>query len=477
VADPTREQLRALRGQFAAHGQAHVFAFWDTLNDVQRSALFDQACVIGPDLEALLSGQAAAISGLSAPSPGRIEPAATVPLPEFGGDPAAFAAAEATGLEVLKSGRVGVFVVAGGQGSRLGFEGPKGAYPVGPVTERSLFEIQAQKIRGVSRRSGVRVPWYVMTSAATDSATRALFAESNYFGLPAEDVFIFSQAMVPACGLDGRLILERPDRIFESPNGHGGALLALASSGALDDMRARGIDRLFYYQVDNPLIEMADPVFLGFHESMGSEMSCKVIRKADPMEKVGIVADVEGVTCMVEYTELGDTERHMRDESGQLVHWAGNIAIHVFNTDFVRRVAERADALLPYHASAKIIPSVDENGAPVDGSEPNGYKLERFVFDALPAAARTCILEVRAREEFAPIKNRSGTDSPETARSALMTLYREWLTGMGLEPLDANARVEIDHALIDSAKEAAASGIKSLEDAGNAIRFATGMEA
>jgi UDP-N-acetylglucosamine/UDP-N-acetylgalactosamine diphosphorylase len=372
---------------------------------------------------------------------------------------------------------VGVFVVAGGQGTRLGFDRPKGAFPVGPVTSRSLFEIQAQKIRGLVRRLGAVVPWYVMTSPATDAETRALFDEAGCFGLDPADVMIFSQDVVPACDFAGRLILEAPHRIAESPNGHGGALLALQDAGALDDMARRGVDRIFYYQVDNPLVRIADPVFLGFHDLEGAQMSCKVIRKADPDEKVGVVATRDGRPGIVEYTELQDPERSLRDDSGALVYWAGSIAIHVLDTDFVRRVGTDAPRFLPYHASAKKIPTIDSDGRDVAPDEPNGYKLERFVFDALPAAERVCVLEVRPEEDFSPIKNAEGKDSPASARSDLDRQYRGWLAKAGVEvPADVSA-IEIDHAQIDSAAEATERGIDRLEDAGDVIRVATGMDA
>jgi len=465
-----------LRTAFEAQGQAHVFASWAALEDAGRQQLLVQTSRLAPGLATLLTAQQSAVEALSAPAPSDIQPSEAIALPEFGGDPAGFEAARRTGEALLEAGRVGVFVVAGGQGSRLGLDGPKGAFPVGPVTSRTLFELQAQKIRGLARSCGKTIPWYVMTSNTTDEATRALFEAESHFGLDPADVFIFQQDMVPACDLAGRLIVSEPGVIFENPNGHGGSLVALETSGALDDMAARGIDRIFYYQVDNPLVRMGDPVYLGFHEQANAEMSCKVIRKQDPLQKVGIVARVDGRPAMVEYTELSDDHRYARDADGQLEYWAGNIAIHVFNTDFVRRAASNADTLLPFHASAKAIPQVDDAGRPIEFEEPNGYKLERFVFDALPAAERVCVLEVRAHEEFSPIKNPDGTESPASARRELVAQYRDWLAKAGVEiPSDIDL-IEIDHSRIDSAEEAVALGLTSLGDAGDFVRVATGMD-
>jgi UDP-N-acetylglucosamine/UDP-N-acetylgalactosamine diphosphorylase len=323
---------------------------------------------------------------------------------------------------------------------------------------------------------GRGIPWYVMTSEATDLETRQLFETEHHFGLGRENIFIFSQGMLPAWDLEGRMLLENPGRISQSPDGHGGLFTAMRGSGALEDMGSRGIDRIFYYQVDNPLVRIGDPVYLGFHEETGAEMSCKVVRKRDPMEKVGVVASRNGKPAMIEYTEFADGQRFQRDEAGQLVYWAGNIAVHIFNLDFVDRIAQGSEGFLPLHASAKKITSLDRGGTPQLPSERNGYKLERFVFDALPQAKRICILEASAQEEFAPVKNAEGADSPATVRDRLTAQYGAWLEGTGIEmPLEVMA-IEIDHAVIDSADEAEACGFARLAEAGDVIRVTTGMD-
>jgi UDP-N-acetylglucosamine/UDP-N-acetylgalactosamine diphosphorylase len=463
-----------LRSHFAAHGQEHVFAFWDELDGLARKALAAQAARIAPELGDLIAARAAALVKDASESGPRILPIESIALPEHGGDSSRFKTARRRGEEILTAGRVAAFVVAGGQGSRLGFDAPKGAYPVGPITDRSLFAIQAQKIRGLIRRIGRVVPWYIMTSEATDAATREIFEAEDYFGLPRADVWIFPQAMVPAFDFEGRLILETPQRIFESPDGHGGSLTALDSSGALDDMERRGIDTIFYYQVDNPLVKIADPVYLGFHEECAAEMSCKVARKVDPMEKVGIVARVDKKVGIVEYTELDDERRYARDAEGELFYWAGNMAVHLLNTSFVRRVAQQALQLLPYHASAKKIPTVDAEARPVAPAEPNGHKLERFVFDALSSASEVCVLEASVKSEFSPIKNAKGNDSPESCRRDLTAQYRDWLESAGIDlPADVE-RIEVDHSIIDGPEDAAKAAFRNLADASDVILVASG---
>jgi UDP-N-acetylglucosamine/UDP-N-acetylgalactosamine diphosphorylase len=354
-------------------------------------------------------------------------------------------------------------VVAGGQGTRLGFEGPKGMFPLGPVTGRTLFELQAQKLRAARRRYGAAIPWFVMTSPATDQPTRSFFGEHDWLGLPEADVFFLCQAMAPALDFDGRLLLESPGRIAESPNGHGGAFGALAESGALDEMARRGITTISYYQVDNPLAPLVDPVFLGLHALEGAEMSAKVVCKIDPMEKVGVVARVDGRVGVVEYTEIDDEHRHLRDAAGELVYWAGSIAVHALEVDFARRVAADAEHRLPYHASAKKIPCIDGKGLAVKPVEPNGYKLERFLFDALPAASRVAILEVERRDEYAPVKNAEGGDSPDTARRALDALTRRWLAAAGIE-VPPDRWVELDHARIDCEADVGPSADEAARD-------------
>jgi UDP-N-acetylglucosamine/UDP-N-acetylgalactosamine diphosphorylase len=460
--------------RFRNHGQERVFRFWDDLDAAQRQRLLDQAAAV--DLAALKRAHEAN-SGNTGARPPKLEPVPVVRLPAHGGDAAAFDRAFETGSQALADGRVAVLVVAGGQATRLGFDQPKGGYPVGPVTERTLFEQQAQKIRGLRRRYGRPLPWYVMTSDATDAATRALFEQNDCFGLPAEDVIFFRQGMVQSLDFEGHLMLEHPDRIFENPNGHGGSLTALLSSGSLDDMERRGIDTVFYYQVDNPLIQIADPAYLGFHLEAEAEMSCKVVRKRDAMEKVGVVARADGKVGVIEYTEIDDEHRFATDDDGELVFWAGSVAIHVFSTAFIRRVAESADELLPYHASAKRIPTIDDDGQPALPAEPNGHKLERFVFDALAAARSVCVVEADRKLEYSPIKNAEGADSPTSARRDLIAVYRSWLEAAGIElPKDGTA-IEIDHSRVDSPEDARQLGIRRCDEAGDAIRVQAGESA
>lgn len=464
--------FRELQARLDEFDQGHVLRFWDRLAPEAREQLAAQAASL--DLARLLRGFRA--TQQIAQEPAKLAPPEVEALPEFGGSAARRAEARARGEALLREGRVALMVVAGGQGSRLGFPGPKGLYPLGPVTGRTLFALQAQRIRRLRERTGAAIPWYVMTSEATDDATRSAFADANYFGLPQRDVFFLRQGMVTSFDFAGKLILERPDRIFVNPDGHGGSLTALLGSGALDDMERRGITTIFYYQVDNPMIEIGDPVLLGFHAQAGAEFSCKSLRKREPGEKMGVFARIEGRIGVVEYTEITPEQRDARDSAGRLLFDAGNLAVHAFDVGFVRDVAADADRWLPWHASEKKIPTVDADGAPVEPAQPNGLKLERFVFDALRAADTVCIVEA-ARDEYGPVKNASGNDSPQSSRQALSSRYRRWIEAAGLSAPGPAQQIEIDEARIGGPEDLRALGVASIEHAPESIQTRLGDDA
>ncbi len=338
----------------------------------------------------------------------------------------------ARGEESLQRGEIAALVVAGGQGSRLGFEKPKGMFPIGPVSKASLFQIHAEKILAISRRSKKAIPFLVMTSPATDAETREYFEEQKYFGLDREQVFFFQQGTMPAVTAEsGCLLLEAPGKLFLSPNGHGGTLTALGESGLLEKLRARGIRHIFYFQVDNPLVKICETGFIGRHVLSDSEASSKVVFKDKPEEKVGILAAVDGRCGIIEYTFLPKEMAEEREADGTLRYRAGNPAIHVFSVAFLERVIHARG--LPYHIAQKAVKHFDPvTHAAVDpGKTPNALKFERFIFDALPLAERWLAVEASRAEEFSPVKNASGNDSPDTSRAAQVALHTRWLSEAG----------------------------------------------
>ncbi len=408
-----------LRSGLAAHGQEGLLRFWDDLDDAGRERLERDLRSLDLDLvdrlvETLVHG--------------RDEPLDTDGLEPVEPDPAPTPEAVAEGEDALARGALAVVIVAGGQGTRLGFDGPKGCYPIGPVTDRSLFEIHCEKVAALGRRYGRTPPLYVMTSDDNHAATEGFFAEHGRFGL--EHVRLFRQGTMPAVDADsGRVLLAAPDRVALSPDGHGGTLRALRRSGCLDDMRERGIETIFYLQVDNPLVAVGDPGFVGAHRLAGAEVSSKVVRKTDPAEKVGVVAARDGRQLVIEYSDLPDGLAEQRRPDGRLAYAAGSIALHVFAREFVERVAATAE--LPYHRARKLVPYVDDRGNPIEPVVPNAIKFEQFIFDTLPLARRSLVLETSRAGEFEPLKNAEGPSSPETVRRRLSDAAADLLEAAG----------------------------------------------
>jgi UDP-N-acetylglucosamine/UDP-N-acetylgalactosamine diphosphorylase len=434
------------------HGQDHLLAFWDRLDDPQRQALAAQIRAIDFALIARLYRD----RGAAAPVLGEVHSPPAVRLDPAGRSWSCEAAVQA-GREELAAGRVGVILVAGGQGTRLGFDHPKGMYAIGPVSDRTLFQIHVEKILAAGRRYGVRIPLYLMTSPATHEETLDFFARHGRFGLPEEDLTIFCQGTMPATdAATGKVLLQQPDRVFVGPDGHGGMLAALNRSGALAEIQRRGIAHLFYFQVDNPLVDIAGAEFLGYHRLSGSEMTTQVIAKREPLEKVGNVVQVDGRVQIIEYSDLPDELAHRRLSDGNLEIWAGSIGVHAFSVEFLARMATRDDSL-PFHYAHKKVPYVDPSGKSIQPPQPNAIKFERFIFDLLPAAAQAIVVEVDPRRAFAPLKNAPGaaTDSPEWVRRQMSDLYTVWLEAAGAEVLP-DVMVEISPLYALDAVELAA---------------------
>jgi UDP-N-acetylglucosamine/UDP-N-acetylgalactosamine diphosphorylase len=415
-----------LRETATRAGQGHLFAHADRLPPPVRGRLVEQIARVDFDLvqhHAALLRQ----GGSSSHAP-RIEPTDVFPLRRDASQRELASRAIQAGRDELARGAVGYLLVAGGQASRLGYDGPKGAYRIGPVSDWSLFEFHARRLRAAAANFGAATPWYVMTSLGNERATRSFFQEHAFFGLDPRDVFFFSQAMVPALDEQGRVLLAGEGELFLAPNGHGGSLAAFAASGALADARRRGVKHLSYFQVDNPLAPPADPLFLGLHTLADASMSSKVVSKRNAAEKVGVLGRVDGKLTCIEYSDLPAELREARDGRGELRFGAGNIAIHVLDVEFVEQL-NRGGLRLPWHVARKNV-QVWEDGRVV--SKP-GAKFETFVFDALELAPRSVTLEVERAREFSPVKNATGEDSPATTRSDLCRLHSAWVRAAGLE--------------------------------------------
>ena len=357
------------------------------------------------------------------------------------------------GEVLIAAGKVACFTVAGGQGSRLGYDGPKGCYPTSCVTNKSLFEMFAQTIYANQRKYNAIIPWYIMTSPLNHEQTIAFFDEHNHFGLDPAAIKFFQQGVMPSFdAATGDILLSDPAHLATNPDGHGGAYKALHKSGALEDMIARGIEQLSYFQIDNPNAKVIDPVFIGLHafspESSG-EFSSKMVAKAHAHEKVGVFCRVGETLSVVEYSDLPQELAEMTNDENELMFNAGSVAIHVISVSFINKITTDPNYALPFHRAVKKVPYFDpKTGKHVDPSEPNAIKLEQFVFDAIALTDRSIVLETDRVEEFAPVKNATGADSIETSKQLQSQRAANWLSSAGVAiPINddgsVNAAIEL----------------------------------
>jgi UDP-N-acetylglucosamine/UDP-N-acetylgalactosamine diphosphorylase len=431
------ETFTALR----AIGQEHLLKFYDQLPPERQSDLLSQIHALDlATLPRLIDRYVKNPEKFTPPT--NLRPVNSYPLdasnPRKPWDRAKY---QRVGEELLKAGKVAAFVVAGGQGSRLGYDGPKGCYTCGPVTHRSLFEMFAANLVGAKKRYGRDVPWYIMTSPLNHRATVGFFEDHHFFGLERSNVLFFQQGVMPSLDMKtGKVLLSRPDEVATNPDGHGGAIAALKKSGAIDDMKRRGVEHLSYFQVDNPLVRVLDPVFLGLHAAApdsSGEMSSKMVAKASPEEKVGVFATVSrggrDVVDVVEYSDFPPALAKERGPDGVLAYNAGSIAVHIIGVAFLEKLANDPSFELPFHRAEKKVACVDlANGEVIQPQVNNAVKLEKFVFDALPLCKASIVVET-SREEFAPIKNATGVDSPESCQQLQTLRATRWLELAGVK--------------------------------------------
>jgi UDP-N-acetylglucosamine/UDP-N-acetylgalactosamine diphosphorylase len=444
---PNVPDKEALLARLRRAGQEHLLAFWDRLDETQRKNLAGQIAQIDWNLLAKLRGRrSASASDDKAHFAALAARAVSPPAIRLSGQgPFSRQQAIDRGQAALRAGEVGMILVAGGLGTRLGFDQPKGMFEIGPLSKRCLFAILIDQLLAVARRHAVSIPLYLMTSPATDAATREFFWAQGSFGLTASELRFFCQATMWALDDGGeKILLEAPDSLFLGPDGHGGMLQALVRSGCLADARARGIKYLFYGQVDNPLLSVCDPYLIGCHILSRSQMTTQAAQKRDPLERVGNVVSIDGRVHIIEYSDLPEQAARQTNPDGSLKLWAGNLAVHIFDVDFLEVAAADPDAL-PFHTAHKKVPCLDAAGNPVEPARPNAIRFERFIFDLLPRAENALVVEADPAEAFAPVKNADGekTDTPQAAQAAMIALHRRWLKEAGMQIADTVA-VEIN---------------------------------
>jgi UDP-N-acetylglucosamine/UDP-N-acetylgalactosamine diphosphorylase len=432
-----------------SRGQRHVLHWWDQLDAKERGSLLaDLESISWDTVDPLIASHVHAKPVLSVPK-NLLPPDAFCQLPQPGQE-SLYEKAQQRGRELIGGGKVAAFTVAGGQGTRLGYDGPKGAVVVTPVGGRTLFQIFGDTVKAASDKYGVSIPWYVMTSPVNHDQTVEYFSDHGFFGLPESDVQLFQQGMLPVFDFEGHLLMESKSRLAFAPDGHGGSLKALSASGALTDMKKRGIKIISYFQVDNPLVKPFDPLFIGLHAETGSEMSTKVAAKADDVEKVGNVCIGDGKLTVIEYTDFPVELARQKNADGTRKFDCGDLAMHLLNVAFVDRITDKT-LRIPFRRAEKRAPTIDEDGEKVTPENPNAVKLEMLVFDVLDQALNPLVLVVDRTEEFSPVKNASGVDSLQTAQRDQTLKACRWLAEAGVSiPRRADDQPDVKLAIAPS---------------------------
>ncbi|XP_043198733.1 UDP-N-acetylhexosamine pyrophosphorylase-like isoform X3 [Amphibalanus amphitrite] len=442
--------VERLRADLKEAGQEHLLQFWPSLEPEQRQALYED--ITSMDLQEVNAFYRRTLDEAEDQEKldDRLKP---VPAEVFGSVVRSSAeqleAYRRTGLEAVSRGEVGVLLLAGGQGTRLGVSYPKGMYNVGLPSSKTLYQLQSEGVRRlqqlageVTGRAGGTVTWYVMTSESTKEPTVRFFEQHEYFGLSADDLVFFEQGTLPCFGFDGKIILESPSRVARAPDGNGGLYRALERENMLRDMERRGVKYLHVYCVDNILVKMADPVFMGYCISRGADCGAKVVEKAFPTEAVGVVCQVDDHYQVVEYSEITLKTAQKRSADGRLAFSAGSICNHFFTLDFLKYVVSEHESELLHHVAKKKIPHVDSDGQTQKPDKPNGIKLEKFVFDVFQFSKNFAVWEVLREDEFSPLKNADGAekDTPTTARLALCSLHQRYVLAAGGQFVDDDGR-------------------------------------
>ncbi|CBQ73291.1 probable UDP-N-acetylglucosamine pyrophosphorylase [Sporisorium reilianum SRZ2] len=489
--------ITALRQRYDKAGQSHLFAFWDTLSAEQQAELAQQLDeldvarvnqVFHTAIKADEEARAGKSHQVQPPPPSSVEN--TI---EGEADPAKVQHFRTVGLNAIAQGQVGVLLMAGGQGTRLGSSAPKGCYDIGLPSHKSLFQIQAERILRLqtiaakhgsssssasssSSSSSVVIPWYIMTSGPTRKDTEAFFAQNNYFGLEQQNIIFFEQGTLPCLSLEGKILLETPSKVATAPDGNGGLYRALRMpynkgqpTTVISDLEKRGIKYLHAYGVDNCLVKVGDPVFLGVCLEQGVQAGVKVVKKENPKESVGVVALRDGKFGVVEYSEIPEALSEARDANGELSFRAANIVNHFYTTEFLADDVPAFEPEMAFHIARKKIPTVDlATGEAVKPSTPNGMKLELFVFDVFPFCDKLAVHEVARQEEFSPLKNAKGTgvDDQDTSRRDLLAQQSRWLRAAGANVADG-VEVELSPLLTYSGEALDRFAGQTLSQSGN----------
>ncbi len=429
---------------FQKYDQAHVFKFIDELTDAERSYLLKQAESIDlNNFSAVLLPFLKKITNADIDNTELNPPEVAQPT----GKQAQI------GENALRNAQIGMLTVAGGQATRLNFPKPKGCYPIMPITNRTIFEVFARRMLGITKKYRIQPLWAIMTSEDNHEQTTEFFAKNNYFGLNEKRIFFFKQQMLPSISADGKLLLSKKHEIAMNPNGHGGALESFYKSDVFKIFLRENAKHLSYFQVDNIQAKFEDPYFIGLHIDSNSEFSSKIVEKTDPNEKVGLFVKSGNDLRVVEYSDLAQQYQILRNPDDSLLYNAANIAIHLIDMNFVRQLVESDEFGLPYHAANKTIPYINDAGKQTKPHNLNAYKFEKFIFDALVYAKNPIIMQVNRNEDFLPLKNAKGSFSPAFIQSCYQEFWVEKLEEIGVIVVQKNdgnlpGKIEIDPSII-----------------------------
>lgn len=441
---PSPEEFEQLKQKYTSAGQGQVLTFLDELQPAEKARLYDQLSKFDPSRINELAEKA-----LNPPA-AQNEPVSLEPLPEVAtasildSDPKDIQRWYDEGLKQVAENKVAVVLMAGGQGTRLGSSAPKGCFDIGLPSHKSLFQIQAERIaklqilaQKVTGKANVVIPWYVMTSGPTRKPTEEFFQQHQYFGLSKDNVVIFEQGVLPCISNDGKIMMESKSKVAVAPDGNGGIYQAIVTSGVREDMRRRGIQHIHTYCVDNCLVKVADPIFIGFSASKDVDIATKVVRKRNATESVGLILQKNGKPDVVEYSEIDKETAEAKDpkQPGVLKFRAANIVNHYYSFRFFESIQDWAHKL-PHHVARKKIPCIKpETSEAFKPEKPNGIKLEQFVFDVFPfiPLEKFACIEVRREDEFSPLKNARGTgeDDPDTSKLDIMKQGQRWVESAG----------------------------------------------
>lgn len=405
--------IEEIRHKLKKYNQEHLLNFYDEMEENKQNKLLEQ--IENIDFELIKSLYDKTKDGIKNED-ANIEPIDFIDKYKLNED---YKYYEEIGEKAIKAGKLAVVTMAGGQGTRLGHNGPKGTYDIGLDSHKSLFELLLDYIKEQNAKYNVQIPWFIMTSKENNEATIDFFKKNKYFGYE-KNIFFFIQGQLPMIDTEGKILIGEDYLIKEAADGHGGVYESLVKSGMIEKMKQLGAEWVFIGGVDNCLVKMVDPVLMGIAIDKGVTAAGKSVVKANPHEKVGAFCKKNGKPSVVEYSEITDEMAEATDENGELLYGESHILCNLFNISAIERMGSEP---LPYHSAFKKATYIDKDGNKVVPTSPNAFKFEAFLFDAFGEVDDMAILRVKREEEFAPVKNAEGVDSPETARELYNNFY------------------------------------------------------